>query len=79
MTALTLEQRELLKDSSRQPVRLVDPETNQEYVLLQVEVYDRLQSVINDLAPRDFYPALQRALADEGWDEPHMDEYNRYG
>jgi hypothetical protein len=76
MTALTHEQRELLKDSCRQPVRLIDPETNQEYVLLQSEVYDRLQSVIGDPAPRDLYPALQRALKDEGWDDPHMDEYN---
>jgi hypothetical protein len=34
---------------------------------------------LTDLDPRAFYPALQRALRDEGWDGPQMDEYNRDG
>lgn len=32
-----------------------------------------------DIDPRDMYPLLHRALRDEGWDDPRMDEYNRYG
>lgn len=79
MATLTLEQRNMLKDGSRQPVRLVDPDTNQEYVLLPAVVYDQIQAAMADLDPQDFYPALQRALVDEGWNESHMDEYNRYG
>jgi hypothetical protein len=79
MTILTVEQRDLLKQSGGEPVRLVDPDTNQEYVLLPIEVYDQLQSVQTELDPRDLYPALHRALRDEGWDDPQMDEYNRYG
>jgi hypothetical protein len=79
MATLTIEQRNLLKQRSGEPLRLVDPDTNQEYVLLPADVYDRLQSILTDLSPRDLYPALHRALLDEGWDDPHMDEYNRYG
>jgi hypothetical protein len=79
MTTLTQEQRQLLKQGGDEPLRLLDPETNQEYVLLQAEVYQRLQTLLEDLDPRELYPSLQRALRDEGWDEPHMDEYNRYG
>ncbi len=32
-----------------------------------------------DIDPHDMYPLLHRALRDEGWDDPRMDEYNRYG
>jgi hypothetical protein len=79
MAVLTVEQRQLVKQSGGEPVALVDPDTNQEYVLLRTEVYDQLRSVLSDLDPRDLYPALHRALRDEGWDDPQMDEYNRFG
>lgn len=79
MTTLTVEQRKLLRENGPEPLRLVDPDTNQEYVLVHAEAYDQLHSVLNDVEPRDLYPALQRALRDEGWDDPRMDEYNRYG
>jgi hypothetical protein len=79
MAILTVEQRNLLQQSSGEPLRLMDPDTNQEYVLLPAGVYEQLRSVLTDLDPRALYPALHRALRDEGWDEPHMDEYNRYG
>jgi hypothetical protein len=79
MSTLTQEQRQMLRQSEGEPVRLLDPDTNREYVLLQAEVYDRLRSALTDLDPRELYPALHRALRDEGWDGPQMDEYNRYG
>jgi hypothetical protein len=79
MATLTKEQRQLLQESGGEALRLVDPDTNKEYVLLPAEVYEQLRSVLTDLNPRDLYPALQRALQDEGWDDPHMDEYNRSG
>ena len=79
MVMLTVEQRNLLKQMSGGPFRLVDPDTNQEYVLLPADVYEQFRSVLSDLDPRDLYPALHRALRDEGWDDPQMDEYNRYG
>jgi hypothetical protein len=79
MATLSPEQRELVKQSSREPVRLLDPDTNQEYVLVRAEVYDQIRSLPDDLDPRDLYPALARALQDEGWNDPQMDEYNRYG
>jgi hypothetical protein len=79
MESLTIEQRNLIKENSGQPVRLIDPDTNEEYVLLQAEVYEQLRLSVTDLEPRSLYPALQRALKDEGWDDPQMDEYNQYG
>ncbi len=79
MAELTTEQRKLLQQSGGQPVRLIDPDTKQQYMLVRAEVYDQLRSVHNDLDPRDLYPALHRALRDEGWDDARLDEYNRYG
>ncbi len=79
MTELTTEQRRLLQEASGQPFRLIDPDTKQQYMLVRAEVYDQLRSVHTDLDPRDLYPALHRALRDEGWDDAQMDEYNRYG
>ena len=79
MGTLTVEQRELVKQSGGQPVPLIDPDTNQEYVLLSAQIYERLRQFLDDLNPRDLYPALHRALQDEGWNDLRMDEYNRYG
>jgi hypothetical protein len=78
MSTLTDEQRQLVRQNGGGPLRLLDPDTNQEYVLLAAEVFDRLQSVLTEPEPRDFYPALQRALSGEGWNDSQMDDYNRY-
>ena len=79
METLTPEQRKLLQQAGGQPLRLIDPDTNQQYILVRAELYEQLQSANTGLDPRDLYPALHRALRDEGWDDPQMDEYNRYG
>lgn len=78
MTVLTPEQRQLLQNSA-EPPQLLDPDTQREYVLVPVEIYQRLRELLGDLDPREMYPLLHRAMQDEGWDDPHMDEYNRSG
>lgn len=78
MVPLTAEQRRLLRPNSEEPLRMLDPETQQEYVLLPADVYERLRLLLTDVDPRDLFPALHRAMKDEGWDDPKMDEYNRY-
>jgi len=77
MATLTTEQRTLLQQAGGEVLRLTDPDTNQQYVLLRAEVYEQLRSGQAELDPHELYPALHRALEDEGWDEPQMDEYNR--
>jgi hypothetical protein len=79
MVTLTPEQRQLLQQMRGEPLRLTDPETNQEYVLLPAAVYQQLETLLGDINPREMYPLLHRVMRDEGWDDPHMDEYNRYG
>ncbi|MGC8640885.1 MAG: hypothetical protein ACP5XB_13540 [Isosphaeraceae bacterium] len=78
MATVTTEQRKLLQQSSGEVLRLNDPNTDEQYVLMRASVYEQLRSRLADLDPRELYPALDRALQGEGWDDPQMDEYNRY-
>lgn len=79
MVALTAEQRQLLHESHGEPPRLVDPDTALEYVLVEANRYDQWRAALAEMDPREFYPALHETLADEGWNEGQMDDYNRYG
>jgi len=69
-----------IKDSQETPVRLVDPETNVEYVVLPVETFERMRKgVYYDDGP--ITEEEQTALLVEmglsiGWDDPEMDVYN---
>ena len=61
------------------PLRLTDPETQAEYVLLQAEMYDQLQGLLyNDtsLTPDEKRAVLIQAGLRAGWDDPEMDVYN---
>ena len=44
-------------------VRVVDPVTKQEYVLVPADLFSRLQSALSDIDPREAYPAIDRAFA----------------
>jgi hypothetical protein len=47
-------------------VQLIDPGTNQAYVLLSAEVYAKLRAVVDGITRRS------------GWDEPALDDYEQY-
>lgn len=58
-------------------LRLIDPESHQEYVLVPAELYERLRHVLADASSvADAYPAIDRSFA-PGWDDPRMDDYDR--
>jgi hypothetical protein len=89
MTTLTPEQRQLVEQAGGAPVRLEDPETREEYVLLKRDVYEHLlnpeevervdlsDDEDREFHPRDAYPAIDQAFA-EGWDDPKMAAYDEY-
>lgn len=79
MIELTQEQRQGLRHADA--VRLSDPETGQEYILLRAEVYERLKQLLYD--DGDWTPEEQMRLLAEsgkraGWDDPAMDVYDNY-
>jgi hypothetical protein len=76
---LTNEQCHLLAAHANEPLRLVDPESKQAYVLLPAEIYERLKGLLeDDYQLRETYPAQFRAAFRAGWDDPQMDDYANY-
>jgi hypothetical protein len=75
---LTETQRQAIANAGKKLPRVVDTGTNTTYVLVRADVFERLQGTLDDeFDPRQAYPAIDRAFA-EGWDDPKMDEYDRY-
>jgi len=76
MFELTDEQRQEL--NAPEPTAL-DPHTQQAYVLVRREVYERMKSVLEGtLDIRDTYPLIDAMAAKEGWGDPAMDIYNDF-
>jgi hypothetical protein len=77
MFELTAEQRQEL--GRAEPAYAVDPETKQTYVLVAIEQYERIKSLLaEDNDVRSAYPLMDAVAAKEGWDDPEMDSYNIY-
>jgi hypothetical protein len=78
MGILTPELRQAVDAAGEQPVPIIDPETNQRYVLLRAEVYERLQVLFDQgsLSEGEQRFLLQEAGKRAGWDDPAMDIYN---
>lgn len=74
MIELTDQQRQELGESS-QPVRVVDPVTHREFVLVRAETFARLQAPFAETESRETYPAVDRAFA-ANWDNPKMSDYD---
>lgn len=58
--------REALAGAGDQPPTVLDTETNIEYVLVRADLFARMQTIVDG--------ATKRA----GWDDPTLDEYERY-
>ncbi|HEV3146228.1 MAG TPA: hypothetical protein VGZ47_20240 [Gemmataceae bacterium] len=76
---LTREQVQVISESQERPVRLIDPQSKQSYVLLRAEEYERLQALLeDDFRISDAYTAQMRSALRAGWDDPALDDYNHY-
>ena len=80
MIALSKEIQQAIKDSQEEPVRLVDPETNMEYVVLPVETFERMRKGVyyddSPITEEERRALLIQAGLRAGWDDPEMDIYN---
>jgi hypothetical protein len=77
MTTLSPELRQAILDSGDQPVDLLDPQTQEHYVLLRAEAYERLQLLLEHNPPSKEEQRCLLGLAGKraGWDDPEMDVY----
>lgn len=73
MIELTTEQRAELA-TLRPTAR--DPETNQTYILVRAEDYERLRGLLDDDWAEATHRASMEAFARSGWDDPRMDVYD---
>ncbi len=79
MITLSKEIQQAIKDYQVTPVRLVDPETNVEYIVLPVEAFERMRKGIDYDGPiteEERRHLLIQAGLRAGWDDPEMDVYN---
>lgn len=76
-TEISPEQRQAINATSG-PIDLVDPETNEHFVLLRAEAYQKLQRLFDDgpLTDEQRRTLLVEAGKRAGWDDPEMDVYN---
>jgi hypothetical protein len=69
MIELTQEQRREVRDAGDVPVRLTDPETRAEYVVLKAELYERMRRAAEDVDP-SLYEYDDGPSTDEERDRP---------
>jgi hypothetical protein len=79
MLTIPKELQQAVRASHGRPLRLTDPETHAEYVLLQADMYDQIHELFYNAAP--LTPDERRAMLIQaglraGWDDPEMDVYN---
>jgi hypothetical protein len=51
MLVLTPEQRQEVREAGDAPLRLADPETHAEYIVLKLELYERMRRVFEEVDP----------------------------
>jgi hypothetical protein len=79
MIELTEQQRQQLQ--SGHAVDVTDTQTAQAYVILRKDVYEKVRHLLFDDAEwtdEELRLQLARSAKDNGWEEPAMDDYDRY-
>ncbi|MBI1813107.1 hypothetical protein HYR82_05040 [Candidatus Peregrinibacteria bacterium] len=70
---LTQEQRQAVHTHPDEPIRMVDPQTNMQCVLIRADWAER--PVEGD--PREAYPLVDESFS-AGWSDPAMADYDHY-
>ncbi len=80
MIALSKEIQQAVQESEDNLVRLVDPETNVEYVVVPAETFEQMRNGVyyddSPLTEEERRALLIQAGPRAGWDDPEMDIYN---
>jgi hypothetical protein len=78
MIELTEEQRQEL--TGPQPLRAIDPSTQQRYVLVREEVYERLRAALDEgaLDSGEVGALIERTMREYDTDDPLLESYQKY-
>jgi hypothetical protein len=78
---LSQELRHALAIQPGQPLQIEDPETHTRYVLVQLEVFERLQHAmdyeLSEPAPQEFYPLVDRVMQEDDLHDPSLESYQQ--
>ena len=74
---LTDEMRSALEQQPGKPVTVEDDQTHIQYVLLPIDIYQKVQALVGDepFDIRETYAAQDQALS-KVWNDPDLDVYN---
>ena len=72
MLELTQEQHLALARKSTEPVRLIDPVTHEEYILLRSELYERMKAIVSAETVYTTAEMLDRVMAEDDANDPHL-------
>ena len=77
---ITLSDEQQRQLNGGQAVDVIDSETEQAYVVLRKDIYERVRQLIesSEWTEADLRLALARSFQGNGWDEPEMDAYDHY-
>lgn len=76
---LTAEQLQAIHANPNNAVRAIDPESNESYVIVRADVFEKMQQILNDdYRLSDTYVAQIQSAMRAGWSDPAMDDYNNY-
>ena len=80
MIALSKEIQEAVQKSEDNLIRLIDPETNVEYVVLPAETFEQMRKGVyyddEPITEEERTALLVEMGLSIGWDDPEMDVYN---
>ncbi|MBI3462004.1 MAG: hypothetical protein HY000_02950 [Planctomycetes bacterium] len=79
-TKLSAELQQALDEQGGTPIKVVHPVTNQVYLLIAAEQYERLKPLFEEdpMSEQEQRFLLQQAGKRAGWDDPEMDAYDNY-
>jgi hypothetical protein len=73
---VTAEQRQALREADGAgPIQVVDPATQERYILVRADIYAQLQEQADDFDPREAYPFVDKALREDDEHDPALDAY----
>jgi len=73
---LSDEQRQALRETADAgPVRVVDPLTNTEFILVRADVYQQMQGLLDEFDPRQAYPFVDEVLREDDEHDPSLASY----
>ena len=78
-TTFTPEMRKALEEAGEQPLEIVDPETQQRYMLLKADGFDLLHLLLQGgpLSKEEQSFLLEQAGRRAAWDGPELDIYDQ--